>query len=206
MLLERTPEYWAREAPLAELQRAARAQAAWTEEVAELLDFAYLERSLRVLSRAQATAREDALALADHLERVAHDRAQAELDSLPRPYFARWRLLADLLHRCALRLDVPHRVLDRKHVRDILLRLHDAGGWLAQGDLTLIPNEGQRSATLKLMEQWDLIDRRADGAARLVGITELGRLAITGAIAERVAAARPAIALQRGCHYMYDVP
>ena len=208
MLLDRSPEYWAREASLQELQAAVRALTAWTEPAAEVLDFAYVERGMRVLARTQAGSRDEALALADHLERVAHDSVRDALGRLERPYFARWRFLSEIMRRCALRLDVPHKVLDRKHVREILLRLHAAGGRIAQGDLTLIPNEGQRSATLKLMEQWDLIERRAEGNARLVSITDLGRLAIAEEIAAREqheARVRPAGTLERGCTYMYAV-
>lgn len=208
MLLNRSPEYWAREATLQELQAEVRKLESWTEEVAQVLDFAYVERGMRVLGRTHAGSREEAIALADHLARVAHDSVRAKLDELERPYFARWRLLGELMHRCAMRLDVPHKVLDRKHVRDILLRLHAAGGRIAQGDLTLIPNEGQRSATLKLMEQWDLVERRAEGTTRIVSITDLGRLAIAREIAEREQAAdraRPVSTLERGCTYMYAV-
>lgn len=211
MLLERSPEYWAREASIDELQEQVRGLPTWTEQVAEVLDFAYVERSMHVLSRTQTGSREEALALADHLERVAHDSVRAELAKLDRPYHARWRMLSEIMHRCALRFEVPHKVLDRKHVREILLRLYMAGGPLAQSDLTMIPNEGQRSATLKLMEQWDLIERRADGTARIVSITDLGRVAIAEEVAARENAAvredrvRPATTLERGCTYMYAV-
>jgi hypothetical protein len=211
MLLNRSPEYWAREATLQELQAEVRKLESWTEQVAEVLDFAYVERSMRVLSRTQLGSRDDALALADHLERVAHDSARAELAKLGRPYHARWRMLSEIMQRCALRLEVPHKILDRKHVREILLRLYTAGGPVAQSELTMIPNEGQRSATLKLMEQWDLIERRADGTARRVSITDLGRVAIAEEVAAREDRAvredrvRPSTTLERGCTYMYAV-
>ena len=211
MLLERSPEYWAREATIEELQTQVRNLATWTEQVAEVLDFAYVERSMRVLSRTQLGSRDEALALADHLERVAHDSVRPELAKLRRPYHARWRMLSEIMHRCATRLEVPHKVLARKHVREILLHLYLSGGSVAQSDLTLIPNEGQRSATLKLMEQWDLIERRADGTARIVSITDLGRLAIAEEVASRETReareprARSASTIERGCTYMYAV-
>jgi hypothetical protein len=211
MPLDKSPEYWAREATLSELQEAVRGFGSWTEQTAEVLDFVYVERGMRVLSRTQPDSQDEARKLAEHLERVAHDTVREALESLDRPYFARWRLLSEMMHRCALRLDVPHKVLDRKYVRDILLRLHAAGGQLGQGDLTLIQNEGQRSATLKLMEQWDLIERRVSGAQRLVSITDLGRLAIAEEVAEQAAArdrAARAMSMQtpppveRGCTLM----
>lgn len=208
MLLERSPEYWAREATIEELQTEVRNLLSWTEQVAEVLDFAYVERSMRVLSRTQVGSREDALALADHLERVAHDSVRIELEKLRRPYHTRWRMLSELMHRCAMHLEVPHRILDRRHVREILLRLFTAGGTVAQGELTMIPNEGQRSATLKLMEQWDLVKRHADGTARIVSITDLGRLAISKEVEQsgtREPRARTATTLERGCTYMYAV-
>lgn len=212
MLLNRSPEFWAREASLQELQVEVRKLEAWTEQAAEVLDFAYVERGMRVLARTQAGSRQEALELADHLERVAHDSVRDALGKLERPYFARWRFLSEIMRRCALRLDVPHRVLERRHVRDILLRIHAAGGRIAQGDLTLIPNEGQRSATLKLMEQWDLVERRADGNTRIVSITDLGRLAIAAEIAareqqreEREERVGPGSTLERPCTYMFAV-
>jgi hypothetical protein len=211
MLLERSPEYWAREATIEELQTQVRNLSTWTEQVAEVLDFAYVERSMHVLSRTQTGSRDEALTLADHLERVAHDSVRVELAKLRRPYHTRWRMLSEIMHRCALRLEVPHKVLGRKHVREILLHLYTAGGRVAQSDLTLIPNEGQRSATLKLMEQWDLIERRADGTARIVSITDLGKLAIAEEVASRESSeareprARSATTLERGCTYMFAV-
>src|SRR5262249_28111284 len=87
---------------------------------------------------------------------------------------------------------VPSKILDRRHVRAILLHLHRAGGRAPQSDLTMIPNDGQRSVTLKLMEQWDLITRQASGQLRLVSITDLGRLAIHDDIVAESAARSPA--------------
>ena len=203
MLLDKSPEYWAREAPLAELQAAVRELDPIDDAAAEVLDFVYLERCIRLLTRMNGNTRADATALADHLARVAHDSVRDELDRLERPYFARWRLLSETLSRAALRLEVPIRILERRHVRDILLHLHRAGGRVAQSDLTLIPNEGQRSVTLKLMEQWDLITRHANGQLRDVAITELGRLAIQEDIAAEPPPP-PHAQLQRPCTYMYE--
>ena len=203
MLHDRSPEYWARTASLDEIAHEVQRLAPWTERAAELLDFAYLERSLRVLARAQPGTRDEAVALADHLTSVAHDQDRAALDRLSRPYFARWRVLADLLHRNAMRLEVPASVLARKHVEPILLAVHAAGGRLPQGKLDeIIRNEGQRSATLKLMEQWDLIERQpgVGGNTRIVVLTELGRLAIADRVAAPVAAAPT---MPRACTLMY---
>lgn len=127
----------------------------------------------------------------------------SELDQLKRPYFARWRLLSEIMHCAAMRLEVLLRILERRHVRDILLQLYRAGGRVAQSDLTLIPNEGQRSAALKLMEQWDLIMRHANGQLRFVSITELGRVAIKEDVAAEKPIRSPAT-LQRPCTYMYE--
>jgi len=202
-LLERSPEYWAREAELDELEAEVRALDALDERTAEVLDFVYIDRCIRTLARVNQGSRADASALADHLERVAHDSVRDELEQLERPYFARWRLLSEIMHRAALRLEVPRKILDRRHVREILLRLHRAGGRAAQGDLTLIPNEGQRSVTLKLMEQWDLITRQASAQLRVVSITELGRLAIHDEIVA-AESAQSRTSVMRGCMYMYE--
>lgn len=203
MLRHKSPEYWAREATLAELQAEVRSVDTFDESIAQVLDFVYVDRCMRALARVHDTSREDALALADHLQRVAHDSVREELDRLERPYFARWRLLSEIMHRAAMRLEVPLRILERRHVRDILLLLYRAGGRVAQSDLTLIPNEGQRSVTLKLMEQWDLIMRHANGQLRFVSITELGRLAIQEDVAAEKSARSPST-LQRGCTYMFE--
>jgi hypothetical protein len=200
MLLIKSPEYWAREATLAELQAEVRRLDTFDEQTAEVLDSVYIDRCMRMLARVHDGSRDDALALADHLERVAHDSVRDELDQLERPYFARWRLLSEIMSRAALRLEVPNRILERRHVRDILLQLHRAGGRVAQGDLTLIPNEGQRSVTLKLMEQWDLIVRRANGQQRFVSITELGRLAVQDDVAASLAVSPSRARIERGCH------
>lgn len=203
LLLHKSPEYWAREATLTELQAEVRSIDTFDESIAQVLDFVYVDRCMRALTRVHDTSREDALALADHLERVAHDSVRDELDQLERPYFARWRLLSEIMQRAATRLEVPLRILERRHVRDILLHLYRAGGRVAQSELTLIPNEGQRSVTLKLMEQWDLIVRHANGQLRFVSITELGRLAIHEDVAAEKSARSPST-LQRGCTYMFE--
>jgi hypothetical protein len=206
VLHDHSPEYWARQASLDDLAHEVQHLGTWNERAAEVLDFAYLERSLRVLGRTTPAARDEALALADHLTSVAHDQDRAALERLGRPYFARWRVLADLLHRNAMRLEVPRSVLGRKHVEAILRAVSAAGGRLAQGKLDdIIRNEGQRSATLKLMEQWDLIERTPGGAGntRTVAITELGRMAITDRAAAAAAATAATATMPRPCTLMY---
>jgi hypothetical protein len=196
MLHTKSAEYWANVAPLDELHDAAMEIEVWTEEAAALLDFAYMERTARLIERTRAESKDQALALADHIARIAHDTQRDALDALERPYFARWRLLTEMLHRCADRLQLPELILGRKHVREILQAVARAGGRLAQGALdTLIRNEGQRSATLKIMETWDLVERVVGpGNTRVVVITDLGRLAIGAtAAAASVAVAAPMI-------------
>jgi hypothetical protein len=192
MITARPPEYWAREASLEQIEDEVRAIDAWQERDAEFLDFAYQERVMRALGKTRASSRDEAVELAEHLGRVAHDSQRAALDALARPYFSRWRVLAELVHRSALHLDVPETVLGRKHVTPILLRLHARGGEVAQADLgDLVANEGQRSALLKFMEGWDLVERTpgASGHTRTVAITDLGRLAIADQVPAAAAAA-----------------
>lgn len=200
MLETKSPEHWARHATLDELWSAIRAVRAWSEEVAQLVDFAFQERCVRLLGRQQGAIEGDADALSDLIERTAHDGDRDALDALERPYAARWRLMAELVQRFALRLEVPRSVLARKHVAELLVALHRAGGRLPQRELApIIGNEGQRSATLKLMEEWDLIERTADGHgnARTVAITTLGRLAIADRVALDAAAAPEPPRLER---------
>ena len=150
MLLERSPEYWAREATIEELQEQVRNLPAWNEQVAEVLDFAYVERSMRVLSRTQIGARDEALALADHLERVAHDSARAELAKLRRPYHARWRMLSEIMNRCAALMQTI--VNHPKPVIAEVNGLATAGAWLTSGGkrsarVTVLPSANTRVST-----------------------------------------------------------
>jgi hypothetical protein len=207
MLLDHSPEYWAHRASVDELHEAAMAVDSWTDELAEILDFAYRERTAQIIQRTRPESVAAAEDLADHMARIAHDTQRDALDALERPYFARWRLLMEMLHRCAERLELPDEILERKHVKDILRRIHRAGGRVPQRDLdALIANEGQRSATLKLMETWDLVERvPGPGNSRLVLITDLGRLAIgedATTAATRGAVAKDSPRLKRFCEYM----
>ncbi len=209
-LLDKSPEFWSRHATLNELQAAVRAIKTWSDDQAEVLDFAYLERCLRLLGRPEASAQAEALALAEHLERVAHDRARGQLEGLRRPYFVRWRMFVELLQRFAHRLEAPPTsVLERKHVRPLLLAVYEAGGRCAQADLAhIIGNEGQRSVTLKLMEEWELIERPSVGNTRQVVLTALGRLAIgpeIDALAEERAARSSGPFGKRFCEIMTSV-
>jgi hypothetical protein len=180
MLLENSPEYWAYTASLDRLHTAAMAIETWTEDEAQVLDYVYMTRTAQLIERTRAESKDGAEDLADHMARVAHDSKRSALDALERPYFARWRLLMEMLERCAERLELPEEILGRKHVKDILRHVARAGGRVPQADLeALIGNPGQRSATLKLMETWDLIERvPGAGNSRSVRITDLGRLAI----------------------------
>lgn len=180
MLLEHSPEYWAHTASLERLHAAAMAVETWTEDEAAILDYVYMTRTAQIIERTRASSKDAAEDLADHMARIAHDSKRSALDALQRPYFARWRLLMDMLERCAERLELPDEILGRKHVKEILRHVVRAGGRVPQAELeALIGNPGQRSATLKLMETWDLIERvPGAGNSRSVMITDLGRLGI----------------------------
>lgn len=180
MLLDHSPEYWAHTASLDSLHEAAMAIETWTENEAAVLDYVYMSRTAQIIERTRASSKDAAEDLADHMARIAHDSKRSALDALRRPYFARWRLLMDMLERCAERLELPDEILGRKHVKEILRHVVRAGGRVPQAELeALIGNPGQRSATLKLMETWDLIERvPGAGNSRSVMITDLGRLGI----------------------------
>lgn len=202
MMNDKPPEHWA-DCPLAELESAIRAIATWTERDGELVDFAFVARTMHVVGRTRAGSQDEATALSELVRRTAHDTVRAELDALDRPYFTRWRLLSEMLETFALHLDVPDSVLGRKHVVPILLALHERGGRVPQGELgDLIANEGQRSATLKFMESWDLVERSPGptGNARIVELTDLGRLAIADRLP--AAASTSGTRIKRGIEYM----
>jgi hypothetical protein len=202
MLLTNSAEYFARDASLDELHAAAMAIETWDEYTAESLDFIYMERAAHLLERTRPETKVGAIELADHMARIAHDSQRDALDALERPYFARWRLLMELLHRHAERFTLPDEILGRKHVLEILREVARAGGRVAQRDLDrLIPNEGQRSVTLKIMETWDLVERTpGPGNTRTVSITDLGKLAIGDTA--RVGVAAATTPGKRFCEYM----
>lgn len=178
-LLSKSDEFWARQATLSELAKAVAELDELGEEEAELLDAVYMARTARLIERNRPETQQEAFELADHLETVAHDSKRAHLDGLSRRYHTRWRMLAELAIGVADRVDVPPELIGRKHVKEILRAVWEAGGRLGQSKLGMIANLGQRSVTLKLMEQWDLIERvKAPRNERVVVLTDLGQLAL----------------------------
>ncbi len=190
-LMSKSPEYWIDKASLEALFEAIREIETWTDDEAALVDGVYMARTLDLIRRTNLETAERAGALHEHIGRVAHDGVRDELDALEAPYHARWLVFMDLLQTVMERAEVPLDLLGRKHVVQVLERLVRANGRLPQGELDMIANEGQRSNLLKLMEQWELIERvPGPGRSRIVTITGLGRVAIgdSGALPAPIAA------------------
>ncbi|MFP2906499.1 hypothetical protein ACLESD_15825 [Pyxidicoccus sp. 3LFB2] len=172
-----SPEHVANHASFAELLEAVNARDALTDRMAEVLEYVYCERLLKLV-RTNAP-REQLEAFAEHLEDVAHPVRQAKLDGLSRPYFQRWSLLRELLERRieSLRSDVPRQVVEREHVLPILQYVAGARGPVGQQDIqkALQLGKANLSRILSLMETHELIDKQAHGNANLVVLGPRGR-------------------------------
>lgn len=131
----------------------------WQRRLADVLDFAYRVRFVRVMMNHPSTEEMEELAL--HLEDVADDPVRAaKLDSLEKPYASRWRMLRNVLEdRLAVReLAVPELIV--KRLRPILKKIRKAGclsqqQFLDSVDLVKV----DKSRTISLLENWELVTR-----------------------------------------------
>lgn len=182
------PETLAQAAKLGELLDVVRAIEVWRDREAEVLDYVYRERLIRLI-REHAPA-EELRAFHEHLGRVAHPRRRDALDGLSKPYFARWSAYRDVLENriAALTSEAPRQVLQRAHVQEIL-RLVATGAADSQKALGDILGLSKTNLTrvLQLMEANELIERRQVGREkRLVpGVHGLDALAEAAPAQER---------------------
>jgi hypothetical protein len=169
-LIHCVPERLAEEADLDLLLETAKSIEKWTERHAEVLDYIYRQRLIRLLTgRAPA---DDLLALSNHLERMTHPRRLDAMRGLEKPYGERWIAYKDTLESrmASLRSDAPFEVLEMAHVREIL-GLIAGGRRVKQSEI--LKALGLRSANLtrilNVMESNDLIERKAEGREKLIG-------------------------------------
>jgi DNA-binding MarR family transcriptional regulator len=202
-----SPEHVATHASLAELLEAVNARETLSERMAEVLEYVYCERLLKLV-RTNAP-REQLEALADHLLEVAHPVRRAALEGLSRPYLQRWSLLRELLERRieSLRSDVPRQVLQREHVLPILRYVAEARGPVGQQDIQkdLELGKANLSRILGLMESNELIDKQAQGNANLIVLGPRGRELMptaSPALPPPAPATRPSVSLERGASYL----
>ncbi|KFE68616.1 MarR family transcriptional regulator [Hyalangium minutum] len=170
------PEDLAFHASLAEMLEAIRSREQWSERMAEVLEYAYCERLLKLVRTGAPL--EQLRELNEHLAHVVHPRRRAQLDSLGKPYFARWSMLRALLEMRieSLRSEVPSQVLNRKHVREILERVQREGEVTQQfiGE-TFALEKANLSRILALMEANELIDKVARGNGNTIVLGVRGR-------------------------------
>ena len=182
-LLEDMPQELVESADLEELMATVLAIPQWQNRHAQVLDYIYRHRLLRLVrtSGTGCAPLEDVDAFYDHLARVNHPRRREVLNALDRPYADRWRAYLDLLdtHIGALRSRAPERLLQqRSHVADIL-QLIKIGCATTQKDIQEILGlkEANTSRILKMMEAAELIVRHRVGREnRLVPGPSLQRL------------------------------
>jgi hypothetical protein len=167
------PEDLAFHASLPEVLEAIRSREQWSERMAEVLEYAYCERLLKLVRTGAPL--EPLRELSEHLAHVVHPRRRALLDGLGQPYFARWSMLRDLVEMRieSMRSEIPSQVLNRKHVREILERIQQEGEMTQQhiGEVFAL-EKANLSRILALMEVNELIDKvpRGNGNAIALGV------------------------------------
>ncbi|MEZ5583079.1 MAG: MarR family transcriptional regulator [Candidatus Competibacteraceae bacterium] len=164
-LINSIPPELAESADLDELLHAVRSIEQWQDRHAQVLDYIYCHRLLRLLrTRAPLT---EAIALYDHLAHVNHARRRAELNGLEqRRYAERWRAYQDLLDDqiTVLSSDVPQQALQRTHALEIVALVKSGQATTQQAiQEQLGLKEANLSRILKLLEANELIVRRKKG-------------------------------------------
>ncbi|HYO68938.1 MAG TPA: MarR family transcriptional regulator [Archangium sp.] len=170
------PEDVAFRIPLDDILAAVRSRKQWSERMAQVLEYAYCERLLKLVRTGAPI--EQFRELNEHLAQVVHPVRRAMLEGLDKPYFTRWSLLRALLEMRieSLRSELPQHVLEREHVRDILARVRKAGE-LSQQQLgeELGLGKANLSRILSLMEANELIDKLPRGSTNLITLGVRGR-------------------------------
>ncbi len=123
-LINCVPEALAESAALSDLMESIQEIDHVNDRQAEVLDYVYRHRLVRLLRAVKRG--DDAVvelkALYEHLNSVTHPRRLERLNSLEKPYGARWIAYQDILeHRFAALMSEPSKwILKRAHVKRIL--------------------------------------------------------------------------------------
>ncbi|GAB6040608.1 helix-turn-helix transcriptional regulator [Endothiovibrio diazotrophicus] len=153
------------------LERAIDALDSWEARPAEVLDFVYRSRLIRLLQ--ERAPLERLRELNDHLGRVAHRGRRAVLDALEPPYHARWTTYREILEDRIAALDsaASDRLLDYAHVAEALASIGEAGeiGQKKLGE-ALGLSKPNLTRVLKLMEANELIERRRAGRENRIAL------------------------------------
>lgn len=111
-LINCAPEALAESALLSDLMESIQKIDRMNDRQAEVLDYIYrhrLVRLLRTVNRGEGSAAE-LEELYEHLDRVAHPSRLNQLNSLEKPYGARWTAYQDILeHRLAALMNQPSK-------------------------------------------------------------------------------------------------
>ncbi len=163
----------------------------WTERHAEVLDFIYRYRLLRLLvsRRPNDGLREDLLVLDRHLRQMMAGHQVAAMARLQRSYPDRWATLYDLAADRIemIESDAPSRLLKRAHVQDILRRVHQ-GAFRTQADIADCGDFGGApnvTRILNMMERNGLIERHKLGRENHLLLTPEGEQAVAKLNVER---------------------
>jgi hypothetical protein len=168
-LMHCVPEKLAEEADLDQLLQTAKTIERWEERHAEVLDYIYRQRLIRLLVRRSSV--EDLSALNEHLERMLHPRRLEAMQHLSRPCAERWAAYKDILESrlVSLRSRAPQQVLEMAHVQEILdLLLSGRATKQAEIKATLGLRAANLTRVLNVMEANELIERSTEGREKLI--------------------------------------
>ncbi|MBF0437601.1 MAG: hypothetical protein HQL93_00625 [Magnetococcales bacterium] len=164
---------WLAQSPdaLAIIRTALDALSEWDEQDASNLDYTYRVRLAHLLGN-HATI-EELRELNQHILNVDYHRWEKSLNTLDKPYAARWLAFSDILEDrlAVMKSVIPASIKNRRHVREILEWLQYKKA-VPQKQLMnhLNIEEASLSRTLTLLESWELVVRRRINKEKFVSI------------------------------------
>lgn len=163
------PEKLVEEAGLDQLFQTARSIEKWEERHAEVLDYIYQHRLIKLLTGRSSV--DDLSALNQHLELMTHPRLLKKMAHLRMNYGDRWAAYNDVIESRLgfLRSGAPRQVLDMAHVKDIL-DLVCSSRSIRQAEIQNKLNLKRPNLTriLNVMEVNELIERHAEGKEKII--------------------------------------
>ncbi len=178
-LINCTPVALAESTPLPDLMESIREIDRLNDRQAEVLDYIYkhrLVRLIRTVKKGEGAAAE-LTELYEHLNRVAHPRRLSQLNTLEKPYGARWIAYQDILeHRLAVLVNQPSKwLLNRAHVKGIL-RLVVKHGSISRKKIPdhIKIKQANLTRVLNMMAANELIECHTVGKEKILTIGENG--------------------------------
>lgn len=171
-LIHSIPESLAEAASIDDLTETVMNTDTWEERQAQVLDYIYRQRLVRLIrtaKRGESTLKE-LRAFAEHLDKTTHPSRIKKLHNLTKPYGARWVAYLDILESrvAALESDAPDHLMNRKNVKDILaliLENETVSRKHIREKLNLQPANLTR--ILNMMEASELIESRKVGREKI---------------------------------------